>query len=647
MKKILMFCVCLVLISAANAQLKLPALVGDSMILQRDQSINIWGWSLNGEDVTIQFNKKNYKATPAGDKKWMVVLDPVKAGGPYTMSIATSNNSIELKEILAGDVWLCSGQSNMEFAMSRLVNKYPEDFKNINNTNIREFHVDQQLSFSTRENCSGKWRAENEANVGRFSAVAYYMIKDLYQKYKIPMGVIHTSWGGTPAEAWTSVEGLKEFPHYIDKYNYFKDTANYNATLKADKAVQDAWYKKVRDNDKGFQSNETSWADPETDVTGWRKMNVPGFWEQQGAADVDGAVWVRKEFVLTKDQIKQDAILELGMLDDSDTTYVNGVKVGNSSNRYVPRRYSVAASLLKEGLNVIVIRIVDTDANGGFIKDKRYRLITSNGEVALEGEWQYQIGVSLAALPVNTFTRMYYQPATLFNAMVAPLIPYTIKGFAWYQGESNSGRAIEYAKLLPAMISDWRNRWQQGELPFLIVQLANYMAVEDRPSEGGWAWIRESQLKVSQTVPNTALAVAIDIGEANDVHPLNKKEVGRRLALAAEKIAYHEKSVVYSGPVYESMQVDGNKIILSFTNIGSGLMSKDGELKQFAIAGSDKKFVWAKAKIEGDKVIVWNDAIVDPVAVRYAWSNNPSGSNLYNKEDLPATPFRTDNWEKK
>jgi sialate O-acetylesterase len=637
----------LLIVFASQAQLKLPALVSDSMILQRDQPIKVWGWSLNNEEVTVQFNKKKYKASPDANHKWMVTMDATKAGGPYNMLISTNNNSIELKEILMGDVWLCSGQSNMEFAMFRLAVKEADDIAHSTNPFIREFHVDQQYSFAVKDDVTGKWKMANPTNIPKFSAAAYYMVKNLYEKYKLPMGVIHTSWGGTPAEAWTSVEGLKEFPNYLEKYNFFKDTANFNATIKSDKAIQDNWHKKVRENDKGFKDDGSTWASPNHDASAWKTMKVPGFWESQGATDVDGVVWARKELLLSKEQASRAGLLELGMLDDSDTSYVNGVKVGNTSNRYLPRRYNVAASILHEGKNIIVVRMVDTDGNGGFIKDKRYRFMSGNEEIPLEGDWQYEVGISVSAMPVNSFTKMFYQPATLFNGMLAPLIPYTIKGFAWYQGESNSGRAAEYAKLLPAMINDWRSRWHQGELPFLVVQLANYMAINTEPSEGGWAWIRESQLKTTQTVPNTALAVAIDIGETNDVHPLNKKDVGKRLALAAEKIAYNEKDVVFSGPTYQSMKIDGNKIILSFSNIGSGLWAKDGELKQFTIAGEDRKFVWASAKIEGDKIIVWSDAISNPVAVRYAWSNNPMNSNLYNKEYLPASPFRTDNWEKK
>ncbi|ANI89617.1 9-O-acetylesterase [Arachidicoccus ginsenosidimutans] len=646
MKKALLVLLLLFTVFISFAQLKLPALVSDSMILQRDQPVKIWGWNLNGKEVTVSFNNKVYKAKPDSNKKWLVTLAATKAGGPYTMKISTANDTVEIKNILFGDVWLCSGQSNMEFAMSRLIEKEAKDIAASANTNIREFHVNRQYSFTVKNNVTGKWKQANPANILRFSAAAYYMAKNLYEKYKIPIGIIHSSWGGTPAEAWTSVEGLKEFSYYIKRYNYFKDTANFNAAVKKDKEIKDNWYKKVRDNDSGFLSNGTTYANPAYDADKWKTLQVPSFWETQGLANVDGVVWARKDVFLSREQTQHKAVLDVGMIDDEDTTYFNGVKVGSSPNKYVPRRYTVPASLLRTGKNVIVVRIIDRNGYGGFIKDNPYRLTVGGKDISLEGAWKYAIGDSVAPLPSETFTVMPYQPAVLFNGMIAPLIPYTIKGFAWYQGEANSGKAAEYAKLLPALINDWRNRWQQGNLPFLIVQLANYMAVQTQPSEGGWAWIRESQLKVSQTVPNTALAVAVDIGETNTVHPLNKKEVGKRLALAAEKIAYHENTVVYSGPIYKSMKVEGNKIIVSFTNVGSGLIAKDGELKRFAVAGADKKFVWAKAKIENNKVIVWNDTISNPVAVRYAWANNPMGCNLYNKEGLPASPFRTDDWNK-
>ncbi|MET0461606.1 MAG: sialate O-acetylesterase [Chitinophagaceae bacterium] len=625
------------LVSAA--QLKLPALVSDSMVLQRDRPVKIWGWSLSGSPVKISFQQKTYQAKPGAGQRWELTLPAMKAGGSYTMEIETGSDKKTIRGIAIGDVWLCSGQSNMAFNMDWAANMFPNDIAQSVNPDIREFHVAQKTAFSTKNDVEGRWAPASPANTGAFTAAGYYMVKDLYERYKVPMGILHTSWGGSSAEAWTSEEGLKDFNNYLTKLKRFTDTVQLNALLAGEKAVIDNWHKQVDENDQGLNK----WSDPNYDASSWKTLQFPGYWETQGIPEVDGAVWVRKEIDLTKEMITQDARLELGIIDDIDQTFFNGQKVGSRINKYNLRNYKIPASLMKEGKNVIVIRIVDTDGTGGFIPAKKYRLITGKGEVPLSGTWQYQVGYVSKALPVGSFVVMNQQPTALYNAMIAPLIGYTIKGAAWYQGETNVGRATEYQRLLPSMITDWRSRWQQGDFPFLIVQLANYKQVKIQPEESLWAELRESQDLISQKVPYAGLAVAIDIGEAGDVHPLDKKTVGKRLALAARKLAYGEKDVVYSGPVYQSMKTDQNRIILSFTNTGGGLVVKNGmELKQFSIAGADKKFVWANARIDGDKIIVWSDSVAMPVAVRYAWADNPDTADLYNKEGLPASPFRTD-----
>jgi sialate O-acetylesterase len=317
--------------------------------------------------------------------------------------------------------------------------------------------------------------------------------------------------------------------------------------------------------------------------------------------------------------------------------------VGNTTYQYPQRRYQIPANVLKPGKNIFVVRVINNSGRGGFVPDKPYCLLAGKDTVDLKGYWQYKVGdVFLPGSSIGNNFSFQDQPTALYNAMVAPMINYTIKGFLWYQGEANSSRAKEYTTLQPALITDWRNKWKEGSIPFLFVQLPNFMEVNYLPSESQWAELRDAQLK-SLSVPNVGMAVTIDLGEWNDIHPDRKKEVGERLALAAEKIAYGEKDIVSSGPVYQSSTIDGNKVIISFTNTGSGLITNDGEeLSQFAIAGADKKFVWARAKIEGDKVVVWNEDIADPMYVRYAWADNPDNPNLYNKEGLPASPFRTD-----
>jgi sialate O-acetylesterase len=375
------------------------------------------------------------------------------------------------------------------------------------------------------------------------------------------------------------------------------------------------------------------------DASKWPTMNLPTFWDEGGLGPVNGVVWFRREFDVPASMVGRPAKLWLGSIVDNDTTYINGTPVGSTDYRYPPRIYDVPENLLKAGKNIIVMRVFNTADRGGFIKDKPYELTAVGQTIDLKGKWQYKVGA--ISDPMSTPTNVQYQPSGLFNGMLAPLLNYTIKGVIWYQGESNVGRAEEYQKMFPALITDWRQKWKQGDFPFLYVQLANYLESQEQPSEGGWAELREAQLK-TLSVPNTAMVVASDVGEWNDLHPLNKKDVGERLALAAQKVAYGDKNVVHSGPIYRSMKVEGNKIIITFTNVGGGLVVKGGgELRHFAIAGAEGKFIWAKAKIQDDKVVVWNDQIPNPVVVRYAWADNPEGANLYNKEGLPASPFRT------
>lgn len=623
---------------ALKARLKLPALISDSMVLQRDMPIQIWGWNDDNKQVNVSFNGKTYKTKAGASGKWKLTLPAMKAGGPFLMKISTGDTTIRLNDIMIGDVWLCSGQSNMEFTVNNAAPLFPDEIANSANTYIREFHVNQEYSFTPKQDLNGRWKPAGPANTGRFTAAGYFMAKALYEKYKIPVGLIHSSWGATPAETWVSKEGLKLFDSFVNKADFFKQQYRVDSVLQADKDKIEAWFNKVALADSGLPNK---WFNPAYNAASWKPVIFPGFFEQQGLPHYDGVVWVRKEIDLPEEMTHQDAILELGAIDDADDTYFNGVKVGTSDNRYIQRKYKVPASLLKKGKNLIAIRIIDMDGFGGFLPRNTYRFISGNKELPLAGEWSYQPGGKVEAFPRAKLVRMQNQPAALFNSMIAPLIPYAFKGVAWYQGEANVGRAEEYKKLLPALIADWRNHWRQGNFPFLLVQLANYLAPPVQPGESSWAELREAQLVVAKQAENCGMAVAIDVGEADDIHPLDKKTVGYRLALAAQKIALKE-NIVSSGPLYQSMKVVGNTVELSFSNIGSGLIVKGDTLKQFAIAGENKKFVWANAVVKGDKVIVSASQVNKPVAVRYAWAHNPEGCNLYNKEGLPASPFRTD-----
>ena len=619
-------------------QIRLPRLVRDSMILQRDTKINIWGWASKGEKVNIKFNNKNYNTVTDANGKWRIQLPPMKAGGPYKMDI-TGSNKLFLNEILIGDVWICSGQSNMVHQLNIHDVTYAKDIAEANYPQIRHFWIPTLTNLQGPKDDlpTGYWKWANPEDVRPFSAVAYFFARKIYEKYHVPIGLINASVGGTPIEAWTSEEGLKDFPALIGTIEKNKDTAYVNSLNR-----NTAPNRSQAQIDLGL-TGEKKWFDPSYVPKEWRRINIPGYWEDQGIKELNGVVWYRKEIDVPASMTGKPARVFLGRIVDADVLYINGKQVGNTTYLYPQRRYNVPADLLKPGKNIFVIRVTNTAGKGGFVPDKPYCLFAGKDTIDLKGEWLYKVGdvfkpqTGAGSGGINAQN----QPSALYNAMIAPLINYSIKGFLWYQGEANTGRAEEYAKLQPAQIIDWRNKWKQGELPFLYVQLPGFMDYNYLPSESNWARLRESQLS-SLSVPNTAMVVAIDLGEWNDIHPDNKKDVGERLAIAALKLTYNE-NIVHSGPIYQSSTIDGNKIIINFTNTGSGLTTNDGEeLGEFAIAGADKKFVWAKAVIEGDKVVVWNDSVSNPIYVRYAWADNPVNPNLFNKEGLPASPFRTD-----
>jgi sialate O-acetylesterase len=633
----------LLLFQSVYGQVRLPQLIRDSMILQRDMKINIWGWASKGEKVTVKFNGKTYKTKAGDDGKWMMQLPPMSAGGPYTMDIS-GKNKITLHDILIGDVWFCSGQSNMVHQLKLHSVKYPDEIANANYPEIRQFWVPNTTDLQGPKDDLpfGYWKSANPQDVQDFSAIAYFFAKALYQKYHVPIGLINSSWGGVPIEAFMSEDALKEFPNIQNKVQKNKDTAYINSFSRRRFGGNGNIPGPV---DKGLEGS-TKWYDPAYIPKEWRQIGIPGYWEDQGLKDLNGVVWYRREIDVPASMIGKPAKVFLGRIVDADALYINGKEVGNTTYLYPQRRYTVPADLLKAGKNLFVVRVTNNFGKGGFVPDKPYCLFAGNDTVDLKGYWQYKVGEVFA--PRGGFGGGGFgfsaqnAPTALYNAMVAPEINYTIKGIVWYQGESNTNRAAEYAKLQPAMITDWRNKWKEGNIPFLYVQLPGFMDYNYLPSESQWAELREAQLK-SLSVPNTAMAVAIDLGEWNDIHPDRKKDVGDRLALAAEKIAYGE-NIVYSGPIYQSATIEGNKITISFTNTGSGLVTNDGEpLGEFAIAGPDKKFVWANAKIEGDKIVVWSDEVKDPKYVRYAWADDPVNPNLYNKEGLPASPFETGN----
>ncbi|MET3535745.1 sialate O-acetylesterase [Chryseobacterium limigenitum] len=634
MNKIKFFSIILFFISICfvDAKIQLPALVSDGMVLQRGQKIKIWGQADSGEKVEVNFQNKKYNTVADNSGSWKITLPEMKSGGPFTMTI----NEIILKNILIGDVYLCSGQSNMELPMRRVKTLYPQELQNADTENIRFFTVPQKYNFKiAQENLDGGvWQETTPQNIQNFSAVAYFFAKEMYQYNKVPVGIINSSLGGSPIQAWMDESSLKKYPEYIIEAQKWRNDELISQTESSEKALSKAWYAELDNLDAGIKNH---WEKFDLNDFDWKKMNVPGSWEDI-EKPFDGSIWFRKEIFLPKGAEKNTAFLNLGRIKDADVTYINGKKVGNVTYEYPPRWYDIPAGVLKEGKNIIAVRITNGSGKGEFIKDKDYFLQIRSEKIDLKGEWKYKIGAIMnRPAPGQTFIR--WKPTGLYNAMLNPLIQYPIKAVLWYQGESNTAKPLEYQDLLSTMIVDWRNKWNQKSLPFFIVQLANFMETKSEPAESNWAELRELQRKVSQTIPNTGLAVTIDIGEWNDIHPLNKKEVGKRLSLQAEKILF-DKNIIAEGPVYQSIKIEGNKIILSFKKETDNFSSVS-ELKGFAIKEKEGIFKWAKAKMEGNKIIVWNDEIKNPIAVRYAWADNPEG-NLKNKNGLPASPFSTE-----
>jgi sialate O-acetylesterase len=641
MKKIiLLFSVAIIISLNLFAEVHLPKLISDNMVLQREKPVNIWGWATAGEKVTVQFNKqsKSVKADKKG--KWLITLAPEQAGGPYAL-IVKGKNTITINNILVGEVWVCSGQSNMEWPL-RAARNAENEVRNANYPYIRHFAVQKAVSGKPEDEVKGgEWQVTTPENAGDFTAVGYFFARELDDNLKIPIGLIHTSWGGTHSETWTSREAFEQSEE-------FKDMIASMPELDLDElARQKNAEMKNRLEDMNIilpkQGESLSWNEASFNDNKWPTMEVPQLWETT-IGDLDGTVWFRKSFTIQSEDAGQAAILELSMIDDNDETYVNGIKVGSTNAYNAKRSYNIPESILKEGQNIIAVKVIDTGGGGGIYGDKDdIKLVTrSRKTIPLAGTWKFQVEELLGSAAINPNS----YPTLLFNAMLNPILNYGIRGAIWYQGESNAGRAYQYRKAFPLMIQDWRNHFKQGDFPFYFVQLASFNAANGNSRLGStWAELREAQT-MTLSLPNTGMAVTTDIGEATDIHPRNKQDVGKRLAAIALNELYG-KQQEYSGPMYQSMKVEGNNVRISFTHIGGGLEVKDkyGYLKGFELAGTDHKFYYAKAWTEGNEVVVSCDAVPNPVAVRFAWSDSPEDANLFNKDGFPAVPFRSDSWK--
>lgn len=628
---------------SVKAQIKLPGIFGDHMVVQRGWPVPVWGWSSPNEKLVLTFNKQKKEIIADRNGKWRINLDPEPAGGPFELKVQ-GRNSLIFHDVMVGEVWICSGQSNMEFELNSARNANNE-IMNSGNSEIRHIKIPLTVSSIPKDDIlPTAWEVSSPKTAGHFTAVGYFFAREIEKRLHVPVGLINTTWGGTMVEAWTSHGALENSPEFKSIIHSVTDKDIESGRMERSKKLE----QQVRYLQKNINDTvpEADWKNPDYNSQGWPKISIALNWENQhlGLSDLDGIVWYRKEIFLDENAVTKTIMLSLGKIDDNDDTYVNGIWVGSTKNWAENRIYRVPAGVFKTGKNIIAVRVEDTGGGGGFYGDSSSVYLKSEDEfISLSNNWNFRIA-KITSKTTGIGPNDY--PSLLFNAMINPLIPYGIRGVLWYQGEANTGQAYQYRTAFPLMINDWRQHWEEGNFPFYFVQLASFNAGNGNSQQGStWAELREAQTR-TLSLPATGMAVTTDIGESNDIHPKNKQDVGLRLAAIAMNNIY-EQLREYSGPQYESMSIQGDKIILSFTHTGSGLMIKDkyGYLRGFEIAGPDHHFYFAKAILENNKVMVYAEEVSQPLSVHFAWADDAADANLYNKEGFPAVPFRTDQWK--
>ncbi|MFP9100528.1 sialate O-acetylesterase [Flavobacterium sp. RHBU_24] len=622
----------------------LPSFFTDNMVLQQKSTVPLFGGSTAKKvTVTTSWDKKEYEVfVKAG--KWEVFMETPTYGGPYTITI-NDGKKTELKNILIGEVWLCSGQSNMEMPLKGWgkITNYEEEINNANYPEIRLLQAVQAMGEQPQDYLAvqhGGWQVCAPETIADFSSTAYFFARKVYREKHIPIGLIHSSWGGTVAEAWVSAGALGSMHDFDDALDVLNDTEGQKMKQEQYEADMLKWNAALSAKEGSMKDGKPLWAGTGYDDSAWGAIPVPSLFENNVLPDFNGVVWYRRAFEVAK--LPSGAGSFEFAVDDDDMVWINDVYIGGTKGYNIDRKYTVPASALKKGRNVITVRVFDNTGGGGIYSPDDIALKFSGLTIPLAGTWKYKAGVNLKDLaPMPFLSAGPNRPSVLYNAMIYPLLRYKIAGAIWYQGESNAGRAQQYKTLFPLLIRDWRDKFRNEKLPFYFVQLANYKEVKTEPAPSDWAELREAQFQTLR-LPNTGMAVITDIGDAKDIHPKNKQDVGLRLALIALAKTYGT-DVAYSGPLYIDFKKQGSKMLLTF-NHNQGITAKGGgALTGFEIAGEDKVFRWAQATVEGSRVVVWSDAVKNPIAVRYNWADNPQG-NLTNASGLPASSFRTDTW---
>ena len=624
----------------ADAALFLHALFSDNSVLQRDREVPVWGWAKPGQTVTVKLDNQTRKARADQNGRWMARIGPFPAGGPHTLTASHDGETVTRRNLMFGDVWLCSGQSNMEMGVAN-VNNAQQEIANANYPNIRLFTVPKGVSATPQTQVNSQWLVCTPENIqkgvwGGFSATAYFFGRKLNQELKIPIGLIHSSWGGTIGEAWVSESALGTLP------DFRSDIARVALAGKNDGVPYETQMNQWLSRQSASVSG--NWAAPTTDDAKWQNIAVPGNWENAGVSawkNFDGIALYRRAVEIPAAWAGKDLTLHLGAIDDADTTYWNGTAIGSSSGWDKQRVYTIPGAQVKAGRNLLAVRVLDNSGGGGMTGPaEQLNLQLDNANtLPLAGQWKFDAAVPLAkmsAAPLQLNSSTPNIPTVLYNAMIAPLVPYGVKGAIWYQGESNASRADQYGRLLPVLIRDWRKQFA-STLPFHIVQLAGFMAPDQTPQNDDWPQLRAAQMKTALTVPNTGIAITTDIGDEKDIHPKDKQDVGLRLALSALAQDYGMK-VESSGPIPSTIAPKGERLVLNFTHADGGLTLKGEADRVFAVAGADRNWFWATPKIDGKQVVLTSPMVPKPMYVRFGWSNLPRAA-LYNGANLPAAPF--------
>ena len=637
----------------AHADIVLSPILGNGMVLQRESEVALWGTATPGARIEVAPSWGGASKATADDKgRWRVRLHTPAAGGPYEIALR-GDGDVTLKDVLCGDVWLCSGQSNMEWPVGRPFKERPgapshaDEIAAANYPQIRLFQVPDRVSTYERDDVAGSWLACSPQSVANFSATGYFFGRKLHQELGVPIGLISSEWGGTPAEAWTSAKALRAFPEFGETLDYLAIASDPNEREKYAREHGGSWWDKL--DAAAAPAIGAQWKSSSFDDSGWKKIELPASLAQDGMDRFDGIIYFRREVEVPAAWEGAAATLELGPIDDRDDTWFDEVSVGQTREEgrwQEARKYAIPAAAMRGGKHMIAVRVLDTGGIAGINGKPEQMVLRSEKKdlapIALGGTWRYMAGPELKTLPPMAASMAIGPgtPSTLFNGMIAPLTQVALRGVIWYQGEANVGRAEQYRRLFPALIRDWRVRFDKSDLPFYFVQIAPFAYADNAPDAA--AELRDAQ-RLALSTPNTGMAITMDIGEPDDIHPGSKQEVGRRLAYWALVKTYGRACVSYCGPLYRSMKVEGEKVRVSFDHADAGLVAKGGPLTQFLIAGEDKRFFPAEAVIERDTVVVSSDRVRKPVAVRYGWTN-AAMPNLFNGAGLPASSFRSDDW---